>query len=61
MNVPVNNKKADLNAQSGFYVQKSNHLSPNKLTIQALKDSQDGKNMSPEYSSVEELMDALNV
>jgi hypothetical protein len=60
MNVTVNNNIQKAHVKNSFYVQKG-HLSPNKITIQALKNSQDGKNISPEYSSVEELMDALNV
>ena len=60
MNVTVNNNIKKAHVQNSFYVQKG-HLSPNKITIQALKNSQDGKNVSPEYSSVEELMNALNV
>ena len=33
---------------------------PNELTAQVLKDAQEGKNVSPIYSSTQELMDALN-
>ena len=33
---------------------------PNKQTAQILKESQEGKNLSPLYTSTQELMDALN-
>lgn len=33
---------------------------PNERTARILKDSQDGKNLSPIYTSTQELMDALN-
>jgi len=33
---------------------------PNEQTAQVLKEAQDGKNLSPIYTSTQELMDALN-
>lgn len=33
---------------------------PNEQTAQILKESQEGKNLSPLYISTQELMDALN-
>ncbi|MGP1459376.1 MAG: hypothetical protein ACTTKL_08715 [Treponema sp.] len=33
---------------------------PNELTTQVLNEAQSGKNLSPTYSSTQELMDALN-
>ena len=33
---------------------------PNEPTAKILKESQDGKNLSPIYTSTQELMDALN-
>ena len=33
---------------------------PNEQTAQILKESQEGKNLSPLYTSTQELMDALN-
>ena len=33
---------------------------PNEQTAKILKESQDGKNLSPIYTSTQELMDALN-
>ena len=33
---------------------------PNEQTAKILKESQDGKNWSPIYTSTQELMDALN-
>ena len=33
---------------------------PNELTAKVLKESEEGKNLSPVYNSVDELMDALH-
>ena len=33
---------------------------PNELTAKVLKDSEEGKNLSPAYNSTEKLMDALH-